>query len=796
MVAQALTDHFFALIYRFALALLDDPLRARDVTIDTLTLALLNLFRYRSSIGVEAWLYGFALSAIHKENRHYDGQQDLFTRYGLQRSVGYNGISQPRNSAESAVWQEFDRLDRHRRQTALLFYLAGLTPIQIAATTHQGEDKIISHLHQVRATILQALVQTEGRENISQQDIENDRLDAEISRSLQQRWIVAPVSPSEVTQIADQVQSIAAQRGLKRKSVTRFKEVIFIALIILSAVAVLWTVNQWMPEPPSSQVAAILTSTASPPERRNILYLAQPGDSLESIASNLGVPLNQLNNLNLTEPGAYSQSGQLLQITLEPNQIPQPTAVTPVNKPAPLSIRSTSNEILQRIEQSDSLWATLWMDLQVIWYGPENYIGPARAYRYQAWISQPNQSQELFGLLGEAPYRAYLVTSRTNYISRPGARQIYIDNRNLLPEGELLPSLATRQMAFPGHAAWLKQPGTFQPIKVERLAGRQTLMVNWLNRRGIREASIWLDARTGILIRLQQYTGNDYGTLLSDSMITAIEYDHDFDPQLYDPQAIWGDGFATDHHISTTRDIPQSTPTRVASVINRDFLPRLTPPSAFNPASSHLAFQYPPSLSETHQENNSSYPQAELLGDGYYLGMIPIGAPWAALCARSADGQLIAFARGTDGLSRTDGFFGWLELSAPQDIYQPFERINATQFAFSPDSRRLAVFGTTSSGSALFLLDIATGQKTELLQLSSARGLSWSSDGKYLAVIARRSSLAEALMVINVNNHQIVNGKQNGLQEPAPPDDLIRQWRILSPAATGGLEACALPANR
>ena len=62
LIAEALVQHYHALVYRLSLSILNDPDEAEDATQETFISAILNLDRYRGDSSLKTWLYSIALN--------------------------------------------------------------------------------------------------------------------------------------------------------------------------------------------------------------------------------------------------------------------------------------------------------------------------------------------------------------------------------------------------------------------------------------------------------------------------------------------------------------------------------------------------------------------------------------------------------------------------------------------------------------------------------------------------------------------------------------------------------------
>jgi hypothetical protein len=77
--------------------------------------------------------------------------------------------------------------------------------------------------------------------------------------------------------------------------------------------------------------------------------------------------------------------------------------------------------------------------------------------------------------------------------------------------------------------------GTYTPVSVETIAGREALVVDWTAPWGEIVDRFWIDAVTGVILRDQANGKDGGGALTSDYQVTAITYD--LDPSLRSGQA-------------------------------------------------------------------------------------------------------------------------------------------------------------------------------------------------------------------------------------------------------------------
>jgi hypothetical protein len=175
--------------------------------------------------------------------------------------------------------------------------------------------------------------------------------------------------------------------------------------------------------------------------------------------------------------------------------------------------------------------------------------------------------------------------------------------------------------------------------------------------------------------------------------------------------------------------------------------PSSPPPLSFPPelAHSRLTFQYSYS-SPIEPPSARSSPYIDLFADDRYLGTIRFASPWGLLCDRSPDGRLIAFSPARHWLDFSRFVerprLSWFDLANIFDVHTFPLDLEVVDFAFSPESRRLAVVGVAGAnaaepGPAVYVFDLDTGDSRRVLPLQgSGRRLIWSPDGQFLGLIA------------------------------------------------------------
>lgn len=501
--------------------------------------------------------------------------------------------------------------------------------------------------------------------------------------------------------------------------------------------------------------------------------------------------------------GAYSLVNRAPEAVTQVSYVPpRATAVTPGPPTEPLTRRSTPEEIQERLKESAQLWRTLWIDVQMTDYGPLSYIGPAKTYRARAWISQPAESLELLGALSGKPSNVYLVA---------GSESLTINPTQNLAKAEkwdgaapnLLQNIHLRQLIYPAIALWAQQ-GTLHAIGQSEIAGRVVVTVDWYNLLGKREVRLWIDALSGVVLRQQVYAGSDYKVLVWEAIVTQITYDQGGPPyDLSDYIKLETANSGQSEQLSPAQVLlPTLTPAIVAT--RRPTLPLETAPPALDPAHSALKFQFPKMADAAKRTSHTAETPVELFADDYYLGNTQFGLPWALRCTRSPNGERIAFNTGSDGTTQADERLHWFNLADSAALYQPLLGIRAYYFAFSPDSRQLAVLGlgVNDTPAIVYVVEIATGEYERIIELQQASFLAWSLDGNHLALVGiENEEDGQILLVVHLKTRQVT--WRHPIQEngQVPTSLAASEWGLQFPnlleapmnESMGGMDACATP---
>ncbi len=202
---------------------------------------------------------------------------------------------------------------------------------------------------------------------------------------------------------------------------------------------------------------------------------------------------------------------------------------TPARPSKPLTWLSDSDEIEAKLMESAGLWNNIWADLQFLDYGPQGYIGAPRIYRYQVWVRQPDQGIQVFGLLSTNPSSAYFLSNSHAFYLNPMLKQAYHQTADPSPITLILDD-DLRSMIFPSTSPWAAGDGFFQVQDTAVFLSRDAIVVDWHNPYGQREARLWIDSMTGVILRQQDFTGEAFELLTADRIVTNIAFDQSFPP--------------------------------------------------------------------------------------------------------------------------------------------------------------------------------------------------------------------------------------------------------------------------
>jgi len=467
-----------------------------------------------------------------------------------------------------------------------------------------------------------------------------------------------------------------------------------------------------------------------------------------------------------------------------------------VQLPTPLSASSSSDEIKVRMMTGYDLWVVLWADIQITNYGPASYIGPAKIYRDQIWISQPDQSLELFGIYGQKPNSIYIQNGKEIHYENPVAGESG-QRRSDQEENLSIQNVDIAQMLFPDRGGWFQQESILWARKTTTIANRKSLLVDWIDAEERVKESLWVDCIYGIVLKRQVFIDHSEQKLHKEILFNDIRFEEDTpNIKLEEWLALKNFDLLALHEMQApSKGIMTPTPTIGSEIIERKPIPTEASPAGLNPDQRSLIFQYDQGKDLIYMQDNTAQVDTDIFADGYYLGKIKFGLPWGLHCQRSPDGSRIAFNMGSDGTTVPDYTLRWFWVSEPLIEYQPLPGFITPDFAFSPDSLKLAAFAISKDESqkGIYLIELATGNYKKIIDLDWAESLVWRPDGEYLALIGKLQGEDDlSPMVIHTNTgviaYQIDMSELNTALYDRWP---VYTWDIHFPKPEMGMQNCA-----
>jgi RNA polymerase sigma-70 factor (ECF subfamily) len=829
IIAEALVREYYMPVYHLALSILDNRDVASKATLDAFTIALTDIYRYRGQVAARQWLYAIVLHTCRKTWRWVNAWRTIQTTLPASGQTARLGDSLPENAFDAELWLAVDCLKEEQRLIVLLKYVHGWAFDEIAQVLEIEADWASNQLEEAHKRISQALAEASEEADLSQEESDPTRLEEQLWRSLGSRWPQESITPDELEGHSAQLGRQALQRAKRRRRVTAVRELALVAIAILLAVVSIWGVNIFSggSDPTPTSIARVVETqlvyvdpptvtpaahqeTATPRNRQeekpststpvpdNLFYTVRAKDTLPKIAAYLEVSVDSLRSLNRIPLGSQPVEGQRLLIPgqIEPAFQFTPTAVTPFSQPTDL--------LDDPVEAARSMrwrgWAfnTLWLDARVLSYGPTAYIGPAKTTRIQFWFG-PNQALALSGPPGGTVEKVVLVNNGHIYAANPGSGRPWFsewDGDEIIESSEFEIFESLFAALLDGENVLFNSE--YEVVGNGEIAGRQTIIVEQYDAKKENLTRFWEDEETGVILRRQYYVSNELPKISQEVVVTNVAYDINFPQALFDPNLPWLGGFAMDY---TGKPFPAEMESdELGAAHSVDRLPLMRRPEDFNFLKDRLTFQY----SQDYHPEEAGMAKVDVFADSYFVKQATMGNPWTMICQRSADGERIAYVSQpytseTLYTSMDEHLLHWFSLTNPRErayVLNP-GLVSVTQFAFAPDSRRMALFGypSTFSNGVLYIVDLETNISQQVIELAEAKSLVWRPDGEQLALIARYApdSYYEHLLVIRADSGRIVYNNPLDFSPNMGLNWPTTEWGVELPNEMGGMDACAEP---
>jgi DNA-directed RNA polymerase specialized sigma24 family protein len=743
-LAGLLVSEFYSDALRLSWAILGDMHQARQAVEQAFTFALINQYRYRLGQNAQTWLYRLVIQAVEKSAWAQIGSKNL------------------RFEGQPASNERLDgfllSLHVEERWAVYASILLGWQPVEVADLTGVEVARLGGLIGELRQDAgYSVLFDRPSRVHLTPEQV------------LLHRFPRQSLEEDEQADIVARLVSVAERSASRRMNFMRLWETCLTAAGVILVAGIIFWLNQALPEVPAQGE----TST--------------PAAQVIRVTRVVLVPVTRTVFNSRSLPNAQ----QMRQGSPQASPVPPPLL-------RPLSAGSTTQDVIQRLTSSQSLWSTIWVDAQLTLNGPVGYIGPPNITFEQAWIDQPaRRSIELSGKSSTYPDWVYMLDGSTGtQIDRKTTQ------RQDFPSDQLLKSEQLRAMVFPLNSDWLSSGGSLVIGKLGSYIGRQALQVNVVNAAGFIQVQLWVDVETGIILREIRFSGDRSQIQTADFSINKITYNHQFPEILLDPQARLAFGFSSDAGGQVGKLEYNLAPSE-NSLSHQPFAAGLAP-NGFNPAQAQLFFQYPESY-----DTGTASAIVDVLAGGYTLGRAQFGNPWTMICARSPDGGKIGYVSQPSGLGPGDASLYWFDLQNVDLVHQVSGDLAVDNFAFSNDGKKLAFFGRQAGQArgAVYIYELQKGELQPLLERNSADSLVWSPDDQYLAMTSAPTMFGtrDALVVDvhdgNIVAHDRYNWQGDFTLDPLSPDWPTLSWRspkgslLKFPVTMGGLSACVQPPN-
>lgn len=235
-------------------------------------------------------------------------------------------------------------------------------------------------------------------------------------------------------------------------------------------------------------------------------------------------------------------------VTATPEPVPSPQGA-----PVVLSLDSTSAEIQTAMLESATEWDTIWMDGTVTWHDPTGSGGASQVFREQVWIDQAASRFRV--LLGPDDGDAdtfkvcdgitILEMSLPSGASQSRPLPEFAREPHYVPPVEVgvaYPNPIWGQVGTPlseliFSADRAQNQGTFVPVAIENVAGRQALAVEWTYIENQQPSfRAWLDVETAVTLKIQEFGKGGGDAVQSERVVIQVAYDTPMDDGLFSLQ--------------------------------------------------------------------------------------------------------------------------------------------------------------------------------------------------------------------------------------------------------------------
>ncbi|MGW8227155.1 MAG: hypothetical protein ACWGOY_15545, partial [Anaerolineales bacterium] len=437
----------------------------------------------------------------------------------------------------------------------------------------------------------------------------------------------------------------------------------------------------------------------------------------ESAASILEVGDEQLDRQNVSQPQDIDQDEEASSIQ-------------------PLTLDSSSEEIRERLMLSPQFWENMWAEVVVTFYGPRGYVGPPFQERHQFWIDPQHGGMLVSGPVDGFPN----FIDRFSIPAQMGIEETFKWGEEYAQIGSQWPWFTIHLetlMKLPYVLKYLGQnPGldgitdvTYTPVGEQKWAEHQAIIVDLIQETGTSIGRIYLETKTGIVLREQYYApGSDRKTII-ESSLRELNLNQPVpsmwkgpDNAFYRPR-----NFLPGNTIED--DIPSSwsTPTSPYSYAGA------VASSNIDPSRSELVFMKS-YLSDDPESETEPY---SIYADNLHLGEIELTDPLRMICTRSQSGNRIAFTDWSYFPAEGNNKLYWFDLRQLELSSISLPVMSVERISFSPDNRSLAISGYSNEngGDQFIVVDTENNTTRSLPIPANFNPISWTPDGTQIMVL-------------------------------------------------------------
>lgn len=809
ILLEALYQEFYNDVFRLSIASLDNHRLAFKATQVAFASAIVNRYRFKEDQPIRSWFLQISLETIIKTYNSLNLKRTITANLPIKSETSLYGDSIPASSWDAEIWLTLDQLEFNKRLLALSLYYLQWEDKDITAIFNFTPEELDLNKRYLNSVLLPFRMERSSQSETS--------LEERIVQSLATRWPDNTIPTMELDQFVRQVTNQIRLTKIKNRLSTSSKEISLTFLVILLAAFSIWGYNHYFPEdipiPPDPQLEmAILeatpttipnpdptpTSIVEEPSRiEEIIYTIRSTESLTSIARQFDISFYGLRRNNRIPGNTNIQAGQKLWLYVDPANREMNLSKYLSQFEQDISRDEFAYQELSMARSLDTIYSNgtlLWVEGFAIDYGPDGYIGAPKVEIIQAWFT-PEAVLYLIGDEQQELQEVWLLEDQYQYMATPGIERPWTHAwKPINLNSQYLSSLKLFSDTITG------KPG-ISPVIMELSSdeyiwnGRQTTGYNIKDMYSVLRERHWVDEETKLSVRRQIFKTLDPSVILKEVIVTKIEEGLSVPPGLLDSRIPWRGGLAMNY---TGQPAPSNleilSPDQVSerTRLVSDNSPQLSQPVDFSQA--WLTFQYPQILPETQRI------PVELFIDQQYLGTTQLGNPWTMICERSADGSMLAYVSQPGDIPNQASRLQLVPLQEPETTWQilPFD-LGVKMFAFSPDSKRLAVFGYPGRfvEGTLIVVDLASNPSSWsnsviLDHLGEASSLVWSPDGQQIAIIARyqSSTYLEEIFIYDANTGEILSRHPLDFANSQPVHFPTEEWGIEFPVEMGGISNC------